>query len=227
MQTSIEKALTLLEMVSPDLSREDIAKLAIGERDVRLLTLREKLFGSELVTTSRCPHCEEIMEWDTTVAELQLHPIVRKTQNLFVTQQDYLVEFRLPNSLDLKAISDITDVALAQQYLLRRYVNKITSKGKFDTFEKLPKKMMQKIFQKMEASDPQADLSVELNCAKCQHSWDTVFDIVSFLWAEINDWAKQLLRSVHTLSRFYGWSEYDILNMSASRRQLYLQMVSP
>jgi hypothetical protein len=33
------------------------------------------------------------------------------------------------------------------------------------------------------------------------------------------------MREVHRLARVYGWREADILSMSASRRQFYLEMV--
>ena len=42
---------------------------------------------------------------------------------------------------------------------------------------------------------------------------------------EIHAWAKRTLREVHTLASAYGWSEREILSMSAVRRALYLEMV--
>jgi hypothetical protein len=34
------------------------------------------------------------------------------------------------------------------------------------------------------------------------------------------------MRDVHQLASAYGWSEHDILTMSAGRRQLYLELVA-
>jgi len=53
------------------------------------------------------------------------------------------------------------------------------------------------------------------------------FDILTYLWSEIEDWAQRLLLEVHTLALAYGWSERDILAMSPRRRRLYLEMVGP
>ena len=64
-----------------------------------------------------------------------------------------------------------------------------------------------------------------LNCADCGHRWVSAFDIVSFLWSEIDNWAKRLLREVCALATALGWREADILAMSAQRRQLYLQII--
>ena len=38
--------------------------------------------------------------------------------------------------------------------------------------------------------------------------------------------AARLLAEIHTLARAYGWSERDLLGMSAVRRAAYLGMVS-
>ena len=75
-------------------------------------------------------------------------------------------------------------------------------------------------------ADPQADVEVALNCPCCQHTWQTDFDIVSYLWAELHAWATRLFREVHLLASAYGWSESDILNMSARRRRHYLEMLA-
>jgi hypothetical protein len=48
------------------------------------------------------------------------------------------------------------------------------------------------------------------------------FDIVTFLWREIENLAGHLLRDVHTLASAYGWRESDILALSAARRDFYL-----
>ena len=65
-----------------------------------------------------------------------------------------------------------------------------------------------------------------MSCPGCGHQWEIQFDIVSYFWAELNDWAKRMLRMVSRLAGAYGWSEDHILNMSPRRRQLYLEMVN-
>jgi hypothetical protein len=52
-----------------------------------------------------------------------------------------------------------------------------------------------------------------------------MFDIVPYLWTEINAWAMRLLREIHSLATAYGWREADILAMSAVRRHWYLEMI--
>jgi hypothetical protein len=78
----------------------------------------------------------------------------------------------------------------------------------------------------MAECDPQAELLLDLNCPACQHTWQVLFDIVSFFWMELSVQAKRLMREVHLLARSYGWREADILSMSAMRRQFYLDLVT-
>jgi hypothetical protein len=52
-----------------------------------------------------------------------------------------------------------------------------------------------------------------------------VFDIISFFWTELDSLARRLLQDVHVLAKAYSWREADILSMSATRRQFYLEMV--
>jgi hypothetical protein len=75
------------------------------------------------------------------------------------------------------------------------------------------------------AADPQADIEMALHCPGCAATWRQGFDIVSFLWAEIDAWARRTLYDVHRLAAAYGWREGDILAMSAPRRQAYLDLV--
>ena len=77
----------------------------------------------------------------------------------------------------------------------------------------------------MHEADPQADTQLSLTCPTCARVWQQAFDIVSYLWAEIGDWARRTLQEVHALATAYGWREADILAMSAQRRQWYLEMI--
>ena len=84
--------------------------------------------------------------------------------------------------------------------------------------------MAQAVIRELAAGDPQAEVLLSLRCPACEHEWSTPFDILAYLWDEIDDWARRLLSEVHTLASAYGWSERDVLGMSARRRRLYLEM---
>ena len=74
--------------------------------------------------------------------------------------------------------------------------------------------------------DPQAEIRLKLVCPSCDNHWFAVFDILAFLWQEITTHARRILRDVHVLASAYGWSESEILALSAMRRRFYLEMVA-
>jgi hypothetical protein len=75
------------------------------------------------------------------------------------------------------------------------------------------------------AADPQAEIELALTCPACGLLWRTPFDVVNFLWQEIDAWAASLLGEVHILASNYGWSERDILALSPLRRAYYLDLI--
>jgi len=103
-------------------------------------------------------------------------------------------------------------------------VKRADSDGGEVAVEILPAPIADAIAARMSEADPQADVELSLTCPACGHAWLQPFDIASYLWAEIGDWAKRVLREVHALALAYGWDEADILAMSAQRRRMYLQM---
>jgi hypothetical protein len=77
----------------------------------------------------------------------------------------------------------------------------------------------------MSELDPQGDVQLALNCPSCRHHWTAPFDVVSYLWIEIQSWASRLLREIHLLASAYGWREADILALSEPRRRAYLEIL--
>jgi hypothetical protein len=88
----------------------------------------------------------------------------------------------------------------------------------------LPATVRDALARRMGELDPQADVHTRVVCPECAHAWQAVFDIVSFLWAELDGWAQRFLRDVHVLASAYGWREDDVLALSPWRRQIYLQL---
>lgn len=227
-QGPIDRALGLLEAVYPDQPAETLAELSIGERDAHLLWVREVLFGPRITSTTLCPRCSERLEWESEVAELCVDEGRASTAELYVEAETYRLKFRLPNSHDLAALSDGKDGSNERrtQLLERCLTEASTPEGEALRIEQLPEAALQAIVREMDRADPQSNLLTSLTCPSCGHCWEALFDIVSFLWAELNNWAERTLRMVHLLARTYGWREADILAMSPTRRQIYLEMVS-
>lgn len=264
-----------------------LAELSIGERDRRLLRLREEVFGAELASLVTCPGCGEQLEFAVRTADLMVDTGVMKALDasvdagvdagidvgigsnpdgiveggvvvasatgattaggsqmarLRVSVNGYEVSFRLPNSRDLAALALQRDAASsdaesAERLLLSRCVLEVSGKA-FDDgvpdavsgldkrLAALPAEVFEAVAASMEEADPQANVQLQMACWRCGDAWEAVFDIESFFWSEVQNWATRLLREVQQLARAYGWREADILAMSPRRRQFYLEMAN-
>jgi hypothetical protein len=223
----VDRALLCLAAVCPEMTREELAVLSIGQRDAHLLTLREQTFGATLNGFAECPQCVERLEFTLAAADLRVAAESGQDQKEFeLVMEDLVLRFRLPDSVDLAAVATCKDADTARCLLVQRCVLQASHDGAPVTHSDLPTEVMNRLAMRMAECDPQAEVLLELDCPGCSHHWQLLFDILSFFWAEISAQAKRLLREVHTLARAYGWREADILSMSATRRRWYLEMVS-
>src|SRR3954452_10052066 len=67
----LDRAVALLGAACPELTREELLQLSIGQRDARLLALRERTFGPKLGGFIECPSCSERLELEFTAAEIR------------------------------------------------------------------------------------------------------------------------------------------------------------
>jgi hypothetical protein len=226
-QHSCSQALIMLAAADPEATREELAALSVGQRDARLLTLRELTFGAILNAFAECPQCEERLEFTVAVPDIRMaSPPPQGDQTLELATEGWRLWFRQPNSGDLAALIGCGDADTARRILVQRCVLQASRDGMPVPCSELPAEAISKVAARMAECDPQADVLFDLDCPWCGRGWQMIFDIASFLWAEICAQAKRLLREVHTLARAYGWREVDILSMSATRRQWYLGMVT-
>ena len=223
-ETRWRRALPLLAAASSD-STEGVASLSVGERDRRLLKLREWAFGSQLGSVADCESCGERLEWTIDTASLPMQQAESQAGETFA-RDDYSITFRLPNTLDLEAVAESSDVDAARNLLLERCVTSASKDGAPVGPAELPEAVTEDLAKRMAEVDPQADVQMDLACPACGHRWQVLFDIEFFFWTEIHAWAQRLLSEVHLLACAYGWREKDILELSPWRRQFYLGLVN-
>lgn len=215
----VQQALVLLAAACPDAHPDALADMCIGRRDARLLDLRERIFGSQLVSLAICPSCGERLELSFDTADIRAAD-APPDDPLALAVAGYEVTFRLPNSRDLLAVAGRGEAGDPRRRILDRCLIDARGPG-----SDLPPEVAHAIVARMAEADPQADVQLALVCPACERPWNAAFDIVSFFWSEINAWAIRTLRDVHALASAYGWREADILAMSPWRRQCYLEMV--
>ncbi len=220
------RALILLAAACPEMSLQSLAELSIGRRNAYLLTLREQTIGSHLTCRAVCSVCDEPLELNFEVSDIRTAPEATPPTTLELHTGDYEITFRLPNSLDLLALTEQSSEVSPRRQLLKRCLLAINCQGESQTIDQLPREVVAAIAAEMARADPQANVELSLSCPACAYQWSAPFDIISFFWEEINGWAYRTLYEVHKLASIYGWSEADILTMNPWKRQFYLKLVS-
>jgi hypothetical protein len=227
----VERALALLASASQHEGFESLAELSIGQRDARLLDLRESLLGPQLVCIDDCPDCGARVELDLSAADVRAWPCSdwRPDESGRFQFETDGIEFRFHTvtSRDLAlSASGRSAIGAAVRQLLKRCVISIRKEGRELSFDDVPESALEALTSAMAEADPQADVQVGVACPACGSRWATPLNIDAYFWAELDEWARRLLRDVHDLAVAYGWSERDILAMSARRRRLYLEVLA-
>lgn len=217
---AVDRALTLLTRALPGADREALADLPVGRRDGLLLELRERCFGPVAECVVRCPTCQETLEFPLQLRSLRV--AAPEESHGVVVFEGLCLEVRPATSRDMRAVSGMTDPGEVADALLRRCVT-MADPVRDDTT--VPTGAAEAVAAEMARLDPQADLRLELSCVACGMVWTSVFDVVTYLWREVESEARRTLAEVDALARVYGWSEGEILGLSPSRRRAYLRLV--
>ena len=197
----------LLRLLEADV---EPAELPVGERDARLLELRELLFGRELDGVADCPRCGEPVEYALETSALLAGRPEDGIVELVVGGRS--VRARLPTGGDLAEAASTGDLDAARALLVERcLVGNPT--GSAD-----------QLAAALAEVDRLADAQLSLACPECRHEWTLAFEAGAWLWSELEAWAWRTLLDVHALATAYGWSEAEILALGP-RRELYLELV--
>jgi hypothetical protein len=217
------RPLILLTAADGDSVLEPLAELPVGDRNYRLLRLREWLFGPELCGVVDCSACGNEVETRFPVAPIESSSTV-PAKSLGLRTGGYVFRFRLPSARDLLEMPP-GEVTESRRWLLERCVETVTRRGKAVASSSLPEEVVAALGRRMAELDRLAIIELALDCPFCRHRSDVYLEIGSFLWGEVDCWARRLLRDVHRLAAAYAWSEADILRLSPRRRQAYLEML--
>lgn len=218
-QHELDRALTLLAAAHPELRRDELADLTIGERDMQLLRLRMAMFGGSTGGSSECPQCAERVEFSLDIHTLtDGGEFAEPAREIEVSGTS--MRFRLPTSRDLAEAVTAPDHFSGVRRLIERCVIE----------PRLPKEVSDKVVEAlsdaMAKADPQAEIIISLGCPNCGKHWELLFDIAHFFWNEIAAQAQRLVYEIDALARTYGWTEREILALPAQRRQTYLEMLA-
>jgi hypothetical protein len=247
-QPPVQRGLGLLATAWPERSIDDWAQQPIGRRDNALLQLRERLFGTGLEGLVACPQCDERVELAFSTTDLHVDNGAAGGADgasdsgtgsdtpIQIEAEGYAVTCRLPNSLDV-LVSATLPAPQQRAALLQRCVisavrssddlaiDGVAAEATDVPVIAMPETLVTTLAERLAAADPQAAMELALSCPGCRHQWSVAFDILTYLWGELEDWAQRLLLDIHAIASAYGWSERDILTMSPRRRRMYLDLL--
>jgi len=219
----LDHALGLLSLADPTPVLPH-ATLSLGQRNRRLLALREQILGPTLQGYAECMACGEKLEFAVAVAGLYLPEPT--AQEFVLAVDEFTLRYRLPTSLDLAALVGYTEPDAARHLLVERCVLEAWQDKRAVAIQSLPDTLIPVLAEAVLVNDPQAEMTFALSCPACGQEWAAPFDISTFLWRELGDRVKHLLYEVHLLAQAYHWSEAAILRLSTERRQFYLNLVT-
>lgn len=220
-QSKVARTLTLLSRGLPAAGAEALADLPVGDRDARLLQLRELSFGPVAECLARCPACEATVEFAMPVREI-LTERPAETEGV-VEWQGIRLRVRPATSRDQLSLAGLVDPEAMVQQLLRRCAVVMEAPPGVAA-ELVPDAAADAVAAEMARLDPGADLRFTLSCPSCNTTWTSPFDVASYVWSEVDVAARRLLGEVHALATAYGWSEAEILGLTPARRRAYLEM---
>jgi hypothetical protein len=222
------RGLLLLAPCYPERTFRELAALTIGQRNIALFGLRQRLFGPELSAVVTCPHCGQRSEFTAQVNELCPHQPLEEPPALPAPEFGLAVSgtqlrCRCLTSNDLaRAVLENPGI-VANPGLVQRTILEARADGAEVPAQSLPEAVLGAIGEAVVENDPVSEVMIGVDCAECGHAWSAPLDPVSYLWTELASAAQKLLNDVHLLASAYGWREPDILAMSAIRRKFYIE----
>lgn len=220
-----DRALLLHALARPSLDTSRLLNTPVGCRDADMLTLRALLFGELAQVRLRCADCAEELEFALEIRQLLTRdgPAEDADEPIEVALGEWAVRFRLPTPADLLAVGQSAP-AEARSLLMERCVVTVTRDAQPASAANLPAEVQEKLAEAVAQADPDADLRLDAPCPACGHHTSAVVDAASFLWAELDAWARGILAEVHLLASTYGWTEPEVLALSPRRRRHYLEL---
>ena len=205
------RELALLELTR-EASADDVARLPVGERDRRLLSLRLSLFGRWIPCETQCGACGERLELELDGERLAAVPDAPSDAGLVDRGE---MRVRPPDSTDIAAAMGSDDPVAA---LLERCAETESAA--------ISEEARAAAIDRMAKLDPGAELWLEASCPACGASWTVLLDPASIVVEEVDRHARQVLREVDQLARAYGWREPDVIALGPARRRAYLALVA-
>jgi hypothetical protein len=199
--------------VSPDA----LWRWTVSKRTQGLLSVAAATGGTERRRIVRCPspECRETLELDLDLEIFRQSG--EETSFEFQVKEGPGFQVRLPTGSDqLKYLTRHEAGALV---ILGDLVQS-TEGVSFD------KAWISELEEDLERHDPLTAAALIVHCPYCGSDNSVEFDLEEYVLRELERAQQRLLDQVHRIARSYHWTEREILELPASRRQYYLERIA-
>jgi hypothetical protein len=195
------------------------AELTASERDRLLAEVYERTFGPRIESTVRCGVCQELFDLTFAIRDL-LASLDSVASSPMVTRDPdgtyrtaVGLRFRLPVGTDELAVIGLPPQK-AQSVLLQRCILESNEPVEIDAVQ-----------EAMENVAPVMNLDLDARCPECGGKQQVHFDIQFYLLRALLQESKRIGREIHRLAVAYGWSLNEILSLSRSQRQAFVEFI--
>jgi hypothetical protein len=139
------------------------------------------------------------------------------------------VAFRPPTVEDQEAVGGLANESSEKgaRLLVRRCVDYVWDGSEGEMAERdWPAWLVDELSNRMEALDPQAELTINAQCPICDHPFSLLFDTAAYFSRELARREERFYREVHTLAFHYHWSEEEIMRLTLRERNRYIELIN-
>ena len=210
----------LAELGNQAVSVSRVRELSVGDRQYLMGRLAVHFDDQPVWLTAECGQCHELFDVPMKFAELPVKPAGGDFPETTVMTAHGRLQVRVPTGADQEAIASIADEGKALQLLLQRLVSPVEPTRDFDA-ARLNENDVAIIEARVEEMAPETATHLLTRCPNCE----TENQLPIAHYALLHGQSKDLYAEIHRLASRYHWSESEILALTRTRRQIYLQLI--
>ncbi len=214
----------------------DVLSLTLGDRNERLLTLRQAHLGDDLNLVATCPHCgvdvEATVSCDQLIAAgseddaTDRDGAKAERGSWDLTLDGYRIRMRpLRVAAEVGAVA-ADDLESARAVLITAAVTEAFREADVVEPTQLPEAVVVAAGDSVLQADRLAEVELQIMCPECSRSWPASLDVSRLVPEELSRLGAELLGDVDLLARTYGWTEAAVLALPAARRATYVALAS-
>jgi hypothetical protein len=210
-----------------DIGEEAVQRMPVGARIEALLVLASLTQEQAFSWRMRCGSgsCAAESEFELTLVQiLALGDVHRDRETIVIMLGDIEATLRRPSGLDqsrwLEQSADLQLESMLRSVLVRPDLDEVLEGG--TSFEQVASL----IDDAMDEFDPLVGFHLSVVCPECGAATDVSPDLTAAALERLSRLQRAAIEDIHQIAACYHWTESEILQLPAWRRQSYLGLIS-